>query len=202
MDFEKRRDMKVALFELPVPSGLQTLAMEHLPEANIEVLKSAFSYLNAANIGGCLSLMRPDFIINLAEMPFQKRGHKAWRSHAEYLFTALPDVKVHIDDIFAADDKVAVRVRIKGTHLGEFLGSAPTGKVIEYTSHEVYRFEGGLLAEEWICSDNLTLMMQVGALSQTRLVSMWLASSRFWFGVATGVGVAVVLNKLYAVYKV
>lgn len=70
------------------------------------------------------------------------------------------------------EDKVAVRVRIKGTHRGEFLGNAATGKAIEYIRHEMYRFENGKLAEEWICSDCLILMMQVGALSQTRLESM------------------------------
>jgi len=134
--------------------------------------------------------MRPDFIINIAEMPYQKRGHDAWRKHAQILFDTFPDANVRIDDIVAADDKVAVRVRITGTHRGEFLGVAPTGKTIEYISHEVYRFENGELAEEWICSDNVTLMRQVGVLPTSRLVSMWLSGYRFWVGLAVGTVVA------------
>ncbi|KAJ6149125.1 snoaL-like polyketide cyclase domain-containing protein [Penicillium samsonianum] len=160
------------------------------PSVNINVLKQAFNHLNARNINGCLSLMRPDFIINIADMPYQKRGHKAWRNHAQILFAAIPDVKVHVEDIIAAEDKVAVRVRIKGTHQGEFLGNPPTGKTIEYISHEIYRFENGELAEEWICSDTMTLLRQVGALSTNRLVSMWLSGYRFWFGLASGVALA------------
>ncbi len=97
-----------------------------------------------------------------------------------------------IINIFAVDEKLAVRLRIKGTHLGEFLGNPPTGKTIEYTSHEIYRFADGKLAEEWICSDNITLMTQVGALSKGRLVSMWLASYRLWFGFAAGLTVAAI----------
>lgn len=180
-----------------VTRRLHTLIMQHSPTTNIAVLKQAFSHLNAANIDGCLSLMTPDFIINIAEMPYPKRGHKAWRKHAEILFDAFPDAKVYIEDIIGADDEVAVRVRIKGTHRGEFLGNPPTGKAIEYTSHEVYRFENGKIAEEWICSDSLTLMTQVGAISQTRLISMWLSGYRFWFGLTTGAIITAVLQGLY-----
>ncbi|KAH7110790.1 hypothetical protein B0J13DRAFT_290867 [Dactylonectria estremocensis] len=164
--------------------------MQPSPSANIATLKQAFTYMNARNINGCLSLMRPDFIINIAGMPYQKRGHAAWRKHAEILNAAVPDAKVHVEDVVAADDKVAVRVRIKGTHRGEFMGNPGTGKPIECISHEFYRFEDGELAEEWICNDSLTLMMQLGAIWKGRLISMWLSGYRFWFGLAAGAGVA------------
>ena len=35
-----------------------------------------------------------------------------------------------------------------------------TGRAIEYVSHEFYRIDGGLIAEEWICSDMATLFRQ------------------------------------------
>jgi predicted ester cyclase len=55
-----------------------------------------------------------------------------------------------------------VRVTLSGTHTGEFLGFAPTGRTVEYVSHEFYRVADGLIAEEWICSDTATLMRQIG----------------------------------------
>lgn len=171
--------------------------MQQRAEDNIRVLKEAFIQLNAENFDGCLDLMMPDFIINIAEMPYQKHGHSTWRQHAEYLFVAIPDAKVHIDDIFGVGDKVAVRLRIKGTHLGEFLGASPTGRVIEYTSHEIYRFEDGRLAEEWICSDSLTLIRQLGLLSRTRFLSLWLADYRFWLGMVSGAILTVVLHRFW-----
>ncbi|HEV8222907.1 MAG TPA: ester cyclase [Streptosporangiaceae bacterium] len=61
----------------------------------------------------------------------------------------------------AAGDRVAVRLRFRGTHSGEFLGIPPTGRTIEYVSHEFYRIAGGLIAEEWICSDLATLLRQI-----------------------------------------
>ena len=74
-----------------------------------------------------------------------------------------PDLQAHIEgSIVANQDKVAVRLRFRGTHRGEFLGIPATGRTIEYVSHESYRIADGLIAEEWICSDTATLLHQLG----------------------------------------
>ena len=70
-------------------------------------------------------------------------------------------LQARIEDIFAGDDKVAVRLRFRGTHSGEFLGFAATGRAVEYVSHEFYRVADGLIAKEWICSDMATLLRQL-----------------------------------------
>ncbi len=54
------------------------------------------------------------------------------------------------------------RLRFPGTHEGEYLGFAATGRSVEYVSHEFYRFADGLIGEEWICSDAATLFRQLG----------------------------------------
>jgi predicted ester cyclase len=59
--------------------------------------------------------------------------------------------------------EVAVRLTFRGTHQGEFLGVPATGRSVEYVSHEFYRIAGGLVAEEWICSDLASLQGQLTA---------------------------------------
>jgi len=51
--------------------------------------------------------------------------------------------------------------RFRGSHGGEFLGIAPTGRDVVFTSLELYRVVDGQLSEEWICSDLTTLMRQL-----------------------------------------
>jgi steroid delta-isomerase-like uncharacterized protein len=75
--------------------------------------------------------------------------------------SAFPDLDAHVDDLVAADDKVAIRVRFRGSHQGEFQGVPATGRTIDYVSHEFYRVADGLLAEEWICSDMASLFNQL-----------------------------------------
>lgn len=129
--------------------------------ANVELVRAASRAFNAGNTDECLARIAPDFIINLAELPEPMHGREAWRQNFETMKHAFPDVQAHIEDIVAADDKVAVRLRIRGTHSGEFLGIPATGRAIDYVSHEFYCIADGLVAEEWICSDMATLLRQL-----------------------------------------
>jgi steroid delta-isomerase-like uncharacterized protein len=131
------------------------------PAMNAELVRAGFQAFNAGDTGGCLALAAPDLIINLAELPEPQHGRDAWRQGFEMMRRAFPDLQAHIEDIVAAEDKVAVRLRFRGTHRGEFLGLPATGRTIEYVSHEFYRIADGLIAEEWICSDTATLLRQL-----------------------------------------
>ena len=131
------------------------------PATNAELVCAGFQAFNSGDTDRCLALAAPDLISNLAELPEPQHGRDAWRQGFEMIKHAFPDLQAHIEDIVAAEDKVAVRLRFRGTHCGEFLGFAATGRTIDYVSHEFYRIADGLIAEEWICSDTATLLRQL-----------------------------------------
>ena len=129
--------------------------------ANVELVRAGFRAFNVGDADECMTHMAPDFVINLAELPEPQHGLEVWRQGFEMMKHAFPDLQAHTEDIFAAEDKVAVRLRFRGTHSGEFLGIPATGRAIDYVSHEFYRVADGLFAEEWICSDMATLFRQL-----------------------------------------
>jgi steroid delta-isomerase-like uncharacterized protein len=131
------------------------------PAMNAELVRAGFQAFNSGHADQCLALAAPDLITNLAELPEPRHGRDMWRQGFEMMKHAFPDLQAHIEDIVAAQDKVAVRLRFRGTHRGEFLGTPATGRTIEYVSHEFYRIADGLIAEEWICSDTATLLRQL-----------------------------------------
>ena len=131
------------------------------PARNTELVRAAFEAFNAGDADECLTFIAPDLIINLAELPGPRHGQQVWREGFELMKRAFPDLRAHIEDIVAADDRVALRLRFRGTHSGEFLGIPATGHPVEYVSHEFYRVADGLIAEEWICSDMATLFRQL-----------------------------------------
>jgi steroid delta-isomerase-like uncharacterized protein len=137
------------------------------PARNAELMRAGFRAFNSGDVDGCMALAAPDLIINLAELPGPQHGLDTWRQGFEMIKRAFPDLQAHVEDIVAAQDKVAVRVRFRGTHRGEFLGIPATGRSVEYVSHEFYRIAGGLIAEEWICSDMATLLGQITGSSGT-----------------------------------
>ncbi len=60
-------------------------------------------------------------------------GVLSMREIADKWLTAFPDLVIHWQDFIAGDDKVVVRWRANGTHLGSFFETSPT-------NHEVYYF--------------------------------------------------------------
>ena len=139
------------------------MSMTHdLPDANTALVRVGFEDFNSGDLDGCVARAAPDLVMHLAGVPEPLRGREAWRQGAAIIRRAFPDLRAHIEDIFAAGDRVAVRLTFRGTHDGEYLGHPPTGRAIEYVSHEFYRVAGGLIAEEWICSDTATMFRQIG----------------------------------------
>jgi predicted ester cyclase len=59
----------------------------------------------------------------------------------------LSDVRFDVDDVHVSDDVVTVIGRVRGTHTGELLGIAPTGRAIEFKAIAVHRVSDGRIVE-------------------------------------------------------
>ncbi len=77
-------------------------------------------------------------------------------------FAAFADVYCTIEDVVVEGDKVAVRWTWGGTHKGEYIGIAPTGKQVTLTGISIVRIVGDKIVEEWGEMDNLGMMQQLG----------------------------------------
>jgi predicted ester cyclase len=52
-----------------------------------------------------------------------------------------------------------------GSHRGELMGIAPTGRRIEWMGIELARIENGRIAENWVSWDMSGMLQQLGAVS-------------------------------------
>ncbi len=92
-------------------------------------------------------------------------GVKSARDLVQYLrqeFVTFPDAVEYIEDIFADEDKVAVRHRFRGTQTGQMGPFPPSGKVMDATYIAIYRVEGDRICEAWVEWDNLAGLRQLG----------------------------------------
>ena len=92
------------------------------------------------------------------------RGTEQNRQFISGLRAAFPDLHFTVEDQIAAGDKVVVRYRFRGTHLGDFLGMPPTGKQVSYSGILIYRIADGRIAEQWTEFDLLGFLRQLGVL--------------------------------------
>jgi predicted ester cyclase len=74
---------------------------------------------------------------------------------------AFPDVTVVIDELVADGDRVAVATTFTGTHEGELMGMAPTGKRVSVTGIDIVRVAGGRIVEHRGLTDIVGLMRQL-----------------------------------------
>ena len=78
--------------------------------------------------------------------------------------SAIPDLRVVVEDMIAEGDKVAVRYTLEGTHEGELFGVPPTGQRLSIKSISVERVSDGKIIEHWRVTDSLDMMQQLGAI--------------------------------------
>lgn len=96
-------------------------------------------------------------------LPGQGDGLQGLKERTTMLRESLA-VRFTIEDVIQSDDKLVVRWTNSGTHVGEFLGIPPTKKSFSVAGIDIYRLEGGRLAEHWHVIDQLSMLQQLGLL--------------------------------------
>lgn len=75
---------------------------------------------------------------------------------------AFPDQRNEIHTLRHADDAVIVEFDLLGTHAGEFLGIAPTGKTFRARMAAIFEFADDRIVCERIYFDSGTILRQLG----------------------------------------
>jgi steroid delta-isomerase-like uncharacterized protein len=97
-------------------------------------------------------------------VPLDVSGAEALKLVFLTLHRAYPDLHITIEDLIAENDKVVDRNSVVGTHRGEYMGVAPSGKRVMYQEIFVFRFANGRIAETWGVVDVLSQLRQIGAI--------------------------------------
>jgi steroid delta-isomerase-like uncharacterized protein len=110
-------------------------------------------------------LVKPDAVMR-TPMPTDKTGAELLKEVFTTLLRAYPDLHITIEDMIEEGDKVVMRDTVTGTHRGELMGIAPTGRSVSYNEIFIARFEGGRIAETWGVVDVLSQMRQLGVIGE------------------------------------
>ena len=92
------------------------------------------------------------------------KGPEGTRQLIEGYRSAFPDLKITIVEQIAEGDLVATRWTATGTHKGELLGIAATGKESTVTGISIEKIKDGKIVESWVNWDTLGLMRQLGVI--------------------------------------
>lgn len=90
--------------------------------------------------------------------------HGGARQIWEWILTVFPDHHFQVEDAASDGQTVAIRGTMTGTHEGELMGVAPTGRRVGAQQSHWFRVEDGKLVEHWAVRDDLVMMQQLGVL--------------------------------------
>jgi len=107
-------------------------------------------------------ILAPDYVRHDPGDPFPARGPEDVKRIVTMLRAMLPDLRIEIDAIIAEGDLVVTRYTSVATDTVGYMGHPPTGRTINTSAMQMFRFAGGRIVESWAVRDDLGVLRQLG----------------------------------------
>jgi steroid delta-isomerase-like uncharacterized protein len=133
-------------------------------EENKVLVRRFVDAYNKRNLDVFEELLAPNYFDHTSHV--NREGLKQLMNMA---FKAFPDFQEAIHDIIAEGDKVWARITFTGTHTGEWMGIAPTGKIVTTEMVDIFRIENGKLVEYRDVNNNVDFLTKLGLIEYTEL---------------------------------
>ena len=129
-------------------------------EENKEIGRKMMEAVNKQDMGLLDDLVVPGYV----NPQLKLRSREDLKQILNRQYGGFPDVHRTIEDIIADAETVWLRVKITGTHTGEYRGIAPTGKKYIMDAVPHYRIVDGKIVEGWSVWNPLDLFKQLGVI--------------------------------------
>jgi predicted ester cyclase len=125
-----------------------------------DLIRRAVAKLNAGDVEGYLAGFLPDAPrwVSGLDRPLTISDIRA---NLTQLNEAFDRLHLHEDLLFGARGFVCARWTLRGVHVGDYGGIAPTNRDIAVESCEIYALAGGKVYESWVYSDMTSLFDQI-----------------------------------------
>jgi steroid delta-isomerase-like uncharacterized protein len=140
------------LFMVVLGAVLVTSSGAHSEDNKTLVRRWIEEVIAKGNVAVVEQYIAPTYIGHSPGLP-EAKGPEGSRQRITALHAAFPDLRLTVEDLIADGDKVAVRYTAHGTHKGEFMGVAPTGKEMIWTAITLFHLVNGKVQEAWLISD-------------------------------------------------
>ena len=134
-----------------------------LEEKNKAIILSLYEADNKKDLSILDEVISPDF----CDPSFNLQGAEGYKQFELAFFKGFPDWIENVEDIIAEGDKVWVRFTATGTHKGEWLGLAPTGKKVTTKAVQIWRLINGKVVAKDTIMDSLDTFIKLGIIKYT-----------------------------------
>jgi steroid delta-isomerase-like uncharacterized protein len=103
-------------------------------------------------------------VVHHAGLMVDKIGREETGGSLREIRAGFPDIRFTVDRVVADGDKVLILWTGKGTHTGRFVGFEASGKSVDWSGMNAFRFQCGKIVEGWSEANGLSMLRQIGAL--------------------------------------
>ena len=129
-----------------------------------QLLVAFETMINTADEALAEKLIAPDAIFYAPTQPEPLVGPKGYLTIVHMMRSAFSDVKWHLEDCVTEPGKIAVCWTCTGTHDGDFMGQAATGKKFKVRCMNFYQIKNNQFVSDTGCPDIFGILMQTGLL--------------------------------------
>ncbi|MHA2152699.1 MAG: ester cyclase, partial [Candidatus Thorarchaeota archaeon] len=129
-----------------------------LVEENLAIGHKMMEIVNSQDLDRLDDLLIPEY----ENKQLQLQSREDLKEILRRQYEGLPDVHRTIENIIADEDTVWIRVKITGTHTGEYRGIPPTNKEIVMEAVPSYRIVDGKIVEGWSVWNPLDMFIKMG----------------------------------------
>lgn len=156
---------------LLVPNIPLSGAVDSVVERNKAVARRYFTDItDLGKLGFLDEIVAENCIVHRPELSEPLRGILAYRQGLERAQATYADFHTTIHEIFGEDDRVACRLTHRAVNRGVWhsrIGSHDVaGKPVTWDAIVVFRFDAGKIAEQWVCRDELGMLIDLGVLAR------------------------------------
>ncbi len=150
-------------------SGSTARDVAAVGEQHKAVITRLYEVFNTGNMADVDELIAPNLIEHNMMPGVTGEGVEAFKQTVQIIREAFPDLHITADQMIAEGDFVAIRFTMSGTQNGPFMGAPPSGKHFKVSGIDFIRFENGKAAEHWGYQDELSMMQQLGMMSEEEM---------------------------------
>jgi len=129
-----------------------------LSDQHRDRLMSYVGTYNSGDLDGLGAHVSPGYIHHSGDQVLDLAG---FIRGARWFRNGFPDFAVEVVDVLSDADRAAMRFVARGTHQASLFGETPTLRTVALDGITIYRFENGLIAEDWEMMDEGQLRRQI-----------------------------------------
>lgn len=130
--------------------------------------------LDKRNLDVLDEIIATDCIIHRPEASEPIRGLEDFKRALVRILNVYSEFTTKIHDLIAEEDRVACRLSHRAVNRGEWtsrLGKhAVTGKTVNWQAIAIFRLRDRKIAEEWVCRDELGMLIELGVCQSSRRI--------------------------------